>query len=99
MDYSKKQEDLEKIRQKLYTQKEQQINDEDDRLRRAMEENEARKAKEDAEKEAWNRKMQKEMADHRYQAVSLNLNSLSIFLSVPNLIIKTLSPGHGFCLG
>ena len=71
MFYSKKQEELDKIRQKLFTQQEQQVNDEDDRLRRAIEEKEARKAKEDQEKAARNKKTLEEIAEHRYQSVSV----------------------------
>ena len=65
-----KQERLEKIRQKLHAQMLQRLDDEDERIRRANEEHEAKRALEEQVKEEWNKKMQKEMLDHRTMQVS-----------------------------
>jgi len=65
--HHEKQERLEQIRGKLHAQMLQRLDDEDERIRRAKEEREAKQAAEEAQKEAWNRKMQAEMVDHRHQ--------------------------------
>ena len=66
---SEKQERLEKIREKLHAQMQQMRDDEDDRIARAVKESEEKRAKEEATKEAWNRKMHNEIAQHRHQQV------------------------------
>ncbi|XP_013402738.1 coiled-coil domain-containing protein 173-like [Lingula anatina] len=65
--HNEKQERLEKIRDRLAAQMKQKVDDEDQRIRKATEEREAKIAKEDAEKDAKNRRMLSEMAEHRYQ--------------------------------
>ena len=68
--HDEKQERLDKIREKLNAQMQQKMDDEDERIIRAQEEAEAKRVKEDAEKEQWNAKMQREMGDHRTNQVN-----------------------------
>lgn len=63
---SEKQERLQRIRDRLGAQMKQKVDDEDSRIRRAVEESEAKRAAEEAEKEAKNLRQLKEMAEHRY---------------------------------
>ncbi len=68
---SEKQEKLEAIRQKLYAQMQQRVDDEDERTLRAMEEGEERRAREDAAKEAKMRQAYHEISEHRHDHVSI----------------------------
>ncbi|XP_060066979.1 cilia- and flagella- associated protein 210-like [Ylistrum balloti] len=63
--HTEKQRHLEKIREKLGAQMKQKVSDEDDRIRRAVEEAEEKRAAEEASKEAKLRKMMTEAAEHR----------------------------------
>ena len=67
--HQEKQERLEKSREKLHAQMQQKMDDEDERINRAQEETEVKRAKEEQEKEGWTRKMQAEMGEHRYNQV------------------------------
>ena len=67
---SDKQETLEKIREKLAAQMKTRVDDEDDRIRKAVEEAEEKRAKDDAEREEKARKMIKESNEHRMAMVS-----------------------------
>ena len=67
--YREKQERLEKIRQKLYAQYQQKVDDEDERIHNAVIEAETRAAKEDAEKEEKMKNVYKEMAENRADMV------------------------------
>lgn len=69
-----KQEELERIREKLATQMKQMVDDEDDRIKRAVEEREAMKAQEEEEKEAKRQKMINSIKEHRREQVQLRLN-------------------------
>ncbi|ELU10324.1 hypothetical protein CAPTEDRAFT_176680 [Capitella teleta] len=60
-----KQARLEKIREKLHAQMEQIKDDEDIRIRKAVEEAEEKMAKEEAEKEARNKRVLNDIAAHR----------------------------------
>ena len=70
-----KQRNLEKIREKLAAQLQQKASDEDERIRRAVEEAEEKRAKEEAEKEAKMRKDMEESAKHRNKQVSCHGNT------------------------
>ncbi|OWF35640.1 coiled-coil domain-containing protein 173-like [Mizuhopecten yessoensis] len=63
--HMEKQRHLEKIREKLGAQMKQKVSDEDERIRRAVEEAEERRGAEEAIKEAKLRKMMSEAAAHR----------------------------------
>lgn len=65
-----KQRNLEKIREKLAAQLQQKVSDEDERIRKAVEEAEEKRAKEEAEKEAKMLKGMEEGAKHRNKQVS-----------------------------
>lgn len=67
-----KQRNLEKIREKLAAQLQQKVSDEDERIRKAVEEAEEKRAKEEAEKEAKMLKGMEESAKHRNKQVSLS---------------------------
>lgn len=66
-----KQEELERIREKLATQMKQMVDDEDDRIKRAVEEKEAMKAQEEEEKEVKRQKMINSIKEHRKEQVQL----------------------------
>lgn len=68
---SDKQKKLEMIREQLNAQMQQRKDDEDERIRRAVEESEARRRAEDSKKEAWTRKMQDEITKHRTEQVHI----------------------------
>ena len=70
--YREKQERLEKIREKLHAQMQQKIDDEDDRIGRALEEAEERHQREESKKAEWSKKMYKEMAQNRAEQVGDN---------------------------
>ncbi|XP_062566128.1 cilia- and flagella- associated protein 210-like [Saccostrea cucullata] len=63
--HNEKQRNLEQIREKLAAQLKQKVSDEDERIHRAVEEAEEKRAKEEAEKEAKLRKDMEESAKHR----------------------------------
>ena len=63
-----------KIRSKLHAQIQQLKDDEDERIRRALEEAEARRVREEALKEEKMRKAHEEIAKHREQVVSETIN-------------------------
>lgn len=67
-----KQRNLEKIREKLAAQLQQKVSDEDERIRKAVEEAEEKREKEEAEKEAKMLKGMEESAKHRNKQVSLS---------------------------
>ena len=76
--HQEKQARLEKIREKLNAQMQQKMDDEDERITKALEEKEAKRMKEDIEKETWNAKMQKEMGEHRVtQVIEMLLGACS----------------------
>lgn len=68
--YREKQRNLQKIREKLAAQLQQKVSDEDERIRKAVEEAEEKRAKEEAEKEAKMLKGMEESAKHRNKQVS-----------------------------
>ncbi len=67
---SEKQERLEAIRSKLGAQKMAQLDDEDERIRRAVEEAEAKHAQDEQERAAKTKKAFEEMEQHRLFMVS-----------------------------
>lgn len=67
--FSEKQERLGRIREKLHAQNLQKLDDEDDRIRRAVEEAELKRAREDREKEERTRRTFEETAKHREDMV------------------------------
>ena len=67
---SEKQTNLERIREKLAAQMKARVDDEDSRIRRAVEEAEAKQAKDDAEREERARRMIQEASEHRVAMVS-----------------------------
>lgn len=67
--FREKQANLEKIRAKLASQMKMKFDDEDGRIKKAVEEAEERRAREDAEKEAKARKMIEEAEAHRLAMV------------------------------
>ncbi|KAK2148070.1 hypothetical protein LSH36_518g02010 [Paralvinella palmiformis] len=67
--HNEKQERLEKIRSKLHAQLQQLKDDEDERIRRALEEAEAKRVREEAQKEAQMRKVHEQIAKHRDQVM------------------------------
>lgn len=71
--YSDKQTSLEKIREKLAAQMKTRVDDEDDRIRKAVEEAEEKRAKDDVEREKKARRMVQEASEHR---VTMVINSL-----------------------
>lgn len=73
---SEKQKNLEKIRTKLAAQLKQKVSDEDERIRRAVEEAEEKRGKEEAEKEMKMRKAMMESAEHRNKQVLLSSHSV-----------------------
>ena len=75
--FSDKQTTLEKIREKLAAQMKTRVDDEDDRIRKAVEEAEEKRAKDDAEREAKARKMIQEANEHRTAMVCI-LQTLSM---------------------
>lgn len=68
--YSDKQTTLEQIREKLAAQMKTQVDDEDGRIRKAVEEAEEKRAKDDAEREQKARRMIQEADAHRAVMVS-----------------------------
>lgn len=64
--HTEKQRQLEAIREKLAAQLKQKLDDEDERIREAVQEAEEKRAKEEAEKEAKMKKVIKEQAEHRH---------------------------------
>lgn len=68
---SEKQLRLEQIREKLNAQMQQKLDDEDERIRRALEESEARRAKEESGKEMKIKRAYAEIADHRHEQVGI----------------------------
>ena len=70
---SEKQEHLERIRSKLHAQNLQKLDDEDDRIRRAVEEAEIKREREEREKEGKTRKAFEEMGKHRHEMVGFNI--------------------------
>ena len=71
--HREKQERLERIREKLTAQMQQKQDDEDERLARAVAEADAKRVREEADKELKMRKAFAEMAEHRHYQV---MNSL-----------------------
>ena len=67
--FSEKQVRLGHIREKLHAQNLQKLDDEDDRIRRAVEEAELKRAREDREKEERTRRTFEEIAKHREDMV------------------------------
>jgi len=65
--HREKQERLEKIRERLNAQMQQKLDNEDDRIKRAVEESEKKNADEDAKKDTKMRKTLQEIAEHRHQ--------------------------------
>ena len=65
-----KQKRLASIRDKLNAQMQQRKDDEDDRIRKAVEESEARQRAEDERKAAITKKMQESITKHRTEVVS-----------------------------
>lgn len=63
--YTAKQQQLERIREKLAAQMKQAVDDEDQRIERALQEKEEKFLQEEAEKEAKTQQMLKESAAHR----------------------------------
>lgn len=70
--HREKQQRLEKIRSKLHAQLQQLKDDEDERIRRALEEAEAKRVREEAQKEEKMRKVHEEIARHREQVLMEN---------------------------
>ena len=67
--FSEKQERLEKIRGKLHAQMQQLMDDEDDRIKRAVEESEEKRTQDEAQKDAKMNKVHGEIAQHRHHVV------------------------------
>jgi len=63
--HQEKQTNLERIREKLGAQMKARVDDEDGRIRRAVDEAEAKQAKDDAEREVKARRMIQEASEHR----------------------------------
>ena len=76
---SEKQTNLERIREKLAAQMKARVDDEDSRIRRAVEEAEAKQAKDDAEREERARRMIQEASEHRVAMVSSVVNTGSLW--------------------
>lgn len=70
--HSDKQTNLEKIREKLAAQMKTRVDDEDGRIRKAVEDAEEKKAKEDAEREEKARRMIMESNEHRIAMVGIS---------------------------
>ena len=67
--FREKQERLERIREKLHQQMKQKVDDETDRISNAIQEFEAKKAKDEADQNAKRNKMMQSISEHRYQQV------------------------------
>jgi hypothetical protein len=67
---SDKQAQLEKIRDRLRQQMEQKISDEDSRIKAAVDEKDAQKASEEAEKAAKREQMLRSIKEHREDQVA-----------------------------
>ena len=80
--YSEKQEHLERIRSKLHAQNLQKLDDEDDRIRRAVEEAEMKRERDERAKEEKTRRAFEEMAKHRHEMVGAATCLLLLVLSI-----------------
>lgn len=69
---------MEKIRTKLAAQMKMKVDDEDSRIKKAVEEAEAKRAQEDAEREEKARRMIQEASEHRIAMVRLILGLIFI---------------------